>query len=561
MNTERMFKQIANMVDSVYLEDTVKNIQDILDVKSGPILTDLGVAKWKFSYNLPANVASFGTKNVEQEVIVQKDKYADETRGREKVVSVPNGGSIKFVYWPVEGKEWDEDEENTLRFMFELFFILYGRANLSALFEKVNFHDGVTGAPNRVYLFKLVGERLAAGDADEYIAGRVNIKNFKQVNDRYGSNVGDSYLAAFFKAVGIYMGTNECFARLGGDNFTIFIKKEHWGEVSKILENVEFDLDIGGSMRTFNPKLRAGLYQMKKGDGVHQLMQSINEAYQVSQMPDSPDFVWYEQHMSERGQRVRQIVEEFPKAMEKGEFVAYYQPKVLLETSTLCGAEALCRWVKDGKIVPPMEFIPILEKDGSITRLDFYMLECVCRDIAAWKAQGIVPGRISVNFSKHHLHNEKLGETIVSILDKYGVEHEYIEVELTEMSGYDNYDEMRRFVAYMKSQDVATSVDDFGTGYSSLNMLTDIRSDIVKLDKSFLDDIEAKPDVHKKLVKNIINMINELGMETLAEGVENAHQAEMLKKWECRMVQGYLFDKPLPVEEFTDRLINPQYEV
>lgn len=129
------------------------------------------------------------------------------------------------------------------------------------------------------------------------------------------------------------------------------------------------------------------------------------------------------------------------------------------------------------------------------------------------------------------------------------------------MSGYDNYDEMRRFVAYMKSQDVATSVDDFGTGYSSLNMLTDIRSDIVKLDKSFLDDIETKPDVHKKLVKNIINMINELGMETLAEGVENAHQAEMLKKWECRMVQGYLFDKPLPVEEFTDRLINPQYEV
>lgn len=560
MNNEKMFEQIIALVNAIYKSVGTEETQRIIESRAEGILSALGVGKWRRSFFSPATFTIKEDIDVTKEYTITEQDIDEENMLTRKFDS-PNGGRLVFDYYPVKGVRWSEEDKELLSFVWEIFFIIYGRGHLHSVYERANFYDVLTGAPNRAYFARAIVNNVAEGRVSDYSGGIMNIKNFKRINDRYGANGGDRYLTSFARYFMERVEEDESFCRLGGDNFAFFVKSARYKEFEQAMQNVSFKLQIGDELVEFSPKLRVGLYQMKTGDTFHQLMQSINEAFQIAKLPESLDYVWYQPYMLERGHRAREVADDFMGALERGEFVAYYQPKVLLDTKTLCGAEALCRWIKNGRVVPPMEFIPILEKDGSITKLDFYMLERVCTDIVEWKRQGLIPGRISINFSKHHLHNERLGEKIIGILDKYGVEHEYIEIELTELSGHDDYDDMRRFVSYMKSQDVATSVDDFGTGYSSLNMLTTVSADIIKLDKSFLDDINEKPLTHRNMVKNIINMINELCMDTLAEGVETEEQARLLKSWECKIVQGYLYDKPLPFYEFTRRLENPQYDI
>jgi EAL domain-containing protein (putative c-di-GMP-specific phosphodiesterase class I) len=265
--------------------------------------------------------------------------------------------------------------------------------------------------------------------------------------------------------------------------------------------------------------------------------------------------------MLDRVMHDKEVSTIFKKALLNEEFVVYYQPKVDLNNNQLCGCEALVRWVKDGKVMPPMEFIPVLEREGSVCKLDFYVFEKVCRDINQWLRQGIEPVRISTNFSKAHLHNRSFADDIVSIMRKYEVDSRYLEVELTEMSGYEDYDALSVFVDEMKDYGVKTSIDDFGTGYSSLNLLKDLNVDVIKLDKSFLNNIEKKGESDEIVIKSIIKMVTDLNMKVIAEGVETVEQAEFLKDAECCMAQGFLFDKPLPRDEFEKRLKDRQYTV
>lgn len=244
----------------------------------------------------------------------------------------------------------------------------------------------------------------------------------------------------------------------------------------------------------------------------------------------------------------------FPKALEQEEFLVYYQPKVSLPENRLCGCEALVRWLREGKIVPPMEFLPVLEREGSICALDFYVFEKVCCDIRKWLDTGIEPVRISVNFSKVHLHNLQLAEDIIAVMEKYSVDSKYIEIELTETLSYENYQTLIKFVDAMKKKGIHTSIDDFGTGYSSLNLLKDLNVDIIKLDKSFLQNIEKRNKQDEIVIKNIVNMVKELDMEVIAEGVETFDQADFLRNINCCMAQGFLYDRPLPQKEFQKRL-------
>mgnify|MGYP003294369310 CR=1 FL=1 len=205
-----------------------------------------------------------------------------------------------------------------------------------------------------------------------------------------------------------------------------------------------------------------------------------------------------------------------------------------------------------------MDFIPVLEREGSICELDFYVLETICADIKKWQDMGIDPVRVSTNFSKMHLHNKALAERIVSVINKYGIDSRFIEIELTEMTGYEDYDALAAFVAEMKAYGIHTSIDDFGTGYSSLNLLKELDVDIIKLDRSFFNNIAVNDDEnsHDRIViKNIVNMVKELNMEVIAEGIETCGQVEFLKDIRCCMVQGYLYDRPLPQEQFLDRLM------
>ena len=245
-------------------------------------------------------------------------------------------------------------------------------------------------------------------------------------------------------------------------------------------------------------------------------------------------------------------------SLYKGEFKAYYQPKVDTETYQIVGAEALARWEHEGRLVPPVEFVPVLEQNGMICMLDFYVLEQVCKDIRDWLQKGIEPVRVSVNLSRKHLANPNLAEDIMNVLNKYETESKYIEVELTETVDEAESAQLVDFMEKMKDKKVALSIDDFGTGYSSLNMLRSFPVDVLKLDRTFLNSLEENDRI---VLSNIIRMASELNMDVVAEGVENWQQMDYLKKMACKVVQGFLFDKPMPKEVFEEKLRTGKYEI
>jgi len=182
-------------------------------------------------------------------------------------------------------------------------------------------------------------------------------------------------------------------------------------------------------------------------------------------------------------------------------------------------------------------------------------LEMVCQAIQKWDKAGFEPIRISSNFSRRHLGNPHLVEEIVAIIDKYHVSHEYIEIELTESENFNDYKVLTKLVSDLKEQGISASIDDFGTGYSSLNMLKDTNFDIVKIDKSFIpmEYDYAQKQKDKMMFAEIVKMVKNLGMETIAEGIESKEQLDYLVEVGCDIVQGYLIDKPLPEKEFAAR--------
>jgi EAL domain-containing protein (putative c-di-GMP-specific phosphodiesterase class I) len=258
--------------------------------------------------------------------------------------------------------------------------------------------------------------------------------------------------------------------------------------------------------------------------------------------------------------REKQIADRFPTALAKEEFVVFYQPKVETDSYTIVGAEALVRWFSDGTIISPAEFVPLIERDGGICKLDFYMLEHVCQDIRKWLDKGMEPVRISVNFSRRHLTNPKLGDEIVEIIQKYQIPFRYIEIEVTETTDEEEQGMLSHFMNQMRLHQIATAIDDFGTGYSSLNILRSFPVDVLKIDKSFIDDgnITENDEI---VLTNIVKMARELNMDVITEGVESWEQVEFLHDIECNVVQGFLFDRPLPETEFEKKLGMRQYDV
>lgn len=462
--------------------------------------------------------------------------------------------AVTFKYYPPKGQKWTEMHKSMFLFMSRQLFLILERVKLVQLLKCITVTDLLTGALNMRGIHEIGGKLLKQGKLNEYTCIFLNIKNFNYINRAVGARRGDMVLREFVRLAQQKLNAEEYFARMGGDNFVLLAKKERAEGLLTQMNNVQITVPYGESMKTFDLRSRVGIYDMQKGQHLGEGINAASAAVHAAKVSGKTDQLRFNDAMLEQALRQKEVSQMFPKALENQEFVVYYQPKVTLEDNCLCGCEALVRWFRDGAMVPPMQFIPVLEWEGSVCKLDFYVLDQVCRDVQEWMAKGIEPVRISVNFSKAHLHNPDLAKKILAVLQKYDVPSRYIEIELTEMSGYENYETLLDFVRTMHESGVSTSIDDFGTGYSSLNLLKDLNVDIIKLDKSFLNNMENRKKNDVIVIKNIIQMVNELDMEVVAEGVETMEQADFLRGMHCCMAQGFLFDRPLPHDDFEKRL-------
>ena len=469
-------------------------------------------------------------------------------------------GNFHLTAYPEENYVFTPDDTETAEFIMDIIFMVLGRARMSSLLNEVAVTDGMTGVPN-VAGFMRFGNILTAKNTLQYYLGIfLNIKNFKFINQTIGPRNGDKLLTAFAQHTKQQLDSEEMIARLGGDNFMILVKKTHEKEFLHFLNTIQLKINIGTTTRLFDINVRAGIYKAEPETSMNDMMANANTALNIARGAVKEDIVYFRSEMKEASLHQKRVSNQFHLALQNREFVVYYQPKVDLTNNTLCGAEALVRWLQDGRIVPPMSFIPILEQEGSVCELDFYVFEQLCSDLRAWLDAGITPVRISSNFSKVHLLSDSLASDILNIMEKYEIPGKYIEIELTEMSGHDDKITLGRFVDTMKAHGIHTSIDDFGTGYSSVNLLKDLNVDVIKLDKSFLNDMELRTNKEEIVIRNIVNMIRELGMQVIAEGVETKGQAEFLKGINCLMAQGYLYDKPIPHDDFEERLLNRVYE-
>lgn len=253
----------------------------------------------------------------------------------------------------------------------------------------------------------------------------------------------------------------------------------------------------------------------------------------------------------------QQVEEMFRDGILNEEFQVFYQPKVELKKYSVCGAEALCRWVHNGEFILPYQFIPVFEKDGNIRELDFYMLRHVCEDMVKWKEKGYDLVVVSVNLSRVHIGDEKLVEKITDIIDSTGLPRNYIEIEVTETTTEVEYAKLKKIVSDLHDRGIRTAIDDFGVGFSSMSILHDLPWDIIKIDRGFIPVGDGSKEDRDRLVllKSLIMLSRSLGVECIAEGTETIDQIILLKENDCFMAQGFYFDKPLPRKEFEKRLI------
>ena len=470
-------------------------------------------------------------------------------------MKIRTGGTVFIKDYPY-GPGYSEEEIQTHRFIFREIFIQYNRTLAQCMLEKIMKTDINTGVASQDFLMYYAVNLIKNGRIGDYTGIFFNIHNFKYVNKVFDYSQGDVILRNYAQMVKSYLDSDEEIARLGGDNFVVICRNENASDFISKIKDVHMSHEFRSVKREIQLGVTAGIACLEGVDKPREVMARTSIAYQAARKTGAGSIVVYTKEIKKHLMDDQEILAAFPQALAAGEFVVYYQPKVRIVDKSIYGAEALVRWVRDGQVVTPARFIPQLEREGSVCRLDYYMLEQVCGFLKSRldKGQKIVP--VSVNFSRRHLEEIDLVERITGTIDRFGIDRSYIEIELTESEDYQNYEIMSSVIGRLKERGISTSIDDFGTGFSSLNMIKKVDLDTIKIDKSLIPFDDVNNNKHQDIVmfSSIIDLIGRLGKKSVAEGVETTQQLDYLEKLGCDIVQGYVFDKPLPKDEFEQRL-------
>jgi len=518
------------------------------------------IAKVVYKLVVPANPFTKDGEERHDVAYLREDVSGADTPAYVKTMVTGEKGKVWFEVYRTEGTaDFTEDEITDINAVLDVLTFHAARWRMINRIKDMQFIDGLTGLVNAGGFLTYIDSLIEKKELSKYNAYYFNLSRFSLVNRRFGSSETDKIIVRYTEAIQDFLIPGELLGRLGGDNFTALVLKERTEEFLQILSGVITYGMLGDKEMSVQISAVAGVVELDEnifecGSILNDAAMAMNVAKHVSKRP----FLFATQQMRAKGFKDKQIASSFMEALYNDEFKVFYQPKVSGQDYRIVGGEALSRWYRDGVMMPPMDFIPVIEQNGTVCLLDFYVLEQVCKDITQWLKAGLNVGRISVNFSRKHLSNPHLVEDIMDVLRKYDMAGRYIEIELTETVDEVESNLLIEFIKRMKYHKVRISIDDFGTGYSSLNMLRSFSVDVLKVDKSFLDNLDER---NKIVLSNIIRMAQELNMEVVAEGVETKEQALYLGSIGCHTLQGFLFDKPLPKEEFEVKLQNEVYSL
>lgn len=443
-------------------------------------------------------------------------------------------------------------------FLLLIVLILWQNKKSRRTLEWIALVDGVTGGMNRTCFEFRAGEEIRKAPAGSYSLVALDILGFKLINDTFGSEEGNRTLWYIHRVLQKHLGDGEIAGRISADLFSVLLKHRSQEEIQSWLEDLARDINSFNDHmeKKFFLPVSAGVYEIdESGLDMITIQDRANVARKRGRLEEKEGSLsacaFYSEVERMRMLRAKEIDNRKEQALTNREFLVYLQPKVDLNTGRVGGAEALVRW-KDPErgLVPPDDFIPAFERNGFITKVDLYVFAEVCRMLRKWLDQGREPVPISVNLSRVHLRNPNFLEEYQAVRDRYDIPPGLLEFEITETVAADHLDELIRVVRRLHELGYSCALDDFGSGSSSLNTLKDVPVDVLKLDRAFFSGAGVEDERGRSVVRSAVALARKLHMRTVSEGVENMAQVEILRKDHCDMVQGYVFSRPMPVDEF-----------
>ena len=421
-------------------------------------------------------------------------------------------------------------------------------------------HDSLTGLANRNLLHDRLNQAIAQAqrsDGSVWVIF-VDLDRFKVVNDSLGHKAGDVFLTVISERLQATLRDSDTVARLGGDEFVLVLPEFDANSlnanmVHRIMQVISLPIQIEQKEFSLNCSIGVAIYP-NDGDTANQLIERADIAMYRAKETGRNNFQFFTAEINERLLERLRIEEAMRNAVERGEFVLYYQPQVDLRSGEVIGAEALLRWQHpELGMVPPARFIALAEETGLIIEIGHWALRHACDQQVAWQCEGLGRLRMAVNLSARQFSQPELVQSIAQVLTESGMQAQDLELELTEGMMMADVENAITVLLDLKALSVQLAIDDFGTGYSSLSYLKRFPIDVLKIDRTFVNDIAESPD-DAMIVLSVISLAHNLHLRVIAEGVETEAQLAYLQQHDCDEMQGYYFSKPLPAAEFAQML-------
>ncbi|GGJ82768.1 putative bifunctional diguanylate cyclase/phosphodiesterase [Pseudomonas matsuisoli] len=425
--------------------------------------------------------------------------------------------------------------------------------------QRLSRYDFLTGLPNRQQIQLQLDPLLESASRHQRRVAVlcVGLDDFKGVNEKYGYEIGDQLLVLLADRLRMGCGNIGTLARLGGDQFALVQSElEYPYEAAELAQRMLDEIDTPFPFEHESISLRATIgitLFPEDGDSAEKLLQKAEQTMTLAKVRSRNRYQFYIASVDLEMRRRRTLEQDLYSAIEQGELSLVYQPQIDYRDHRICGVEALLRWNHPQLgFVPPDQFIPLAEQNGSIVQIGEWVLDQACQQLREWLDQGFVI-RMAVNLSTVQLHHAELPRLIDDLMRVYALPTGSLELEVTETGLMEDIASAAQHLASLRQSGALIAIDDFGTGYSSLSYLRSLPLDKIKVDRSFVNDLlESEDDA--MIVKAIIQLARNLGMQVIAEGVESLAQEQYLIAQGCHEGQGYFYSKPLPAQGCLDFL-------
>ncbi len=424
------------------------------------------------------------------------------------------------------------------------------------IFEKLAYTDPVTGGWNQ-YKFYQATDKIKFEEG-KYAIGYINIENFKYINDFYGREHGDIVLKFMNQMLGDMMQPDGIYARVLADRFVFLMPYIDYNSIKYNFETYisNIEINIAGFADSVVVKSTCGVYLADNDSGsIRDMVDKASIAEKRTRDDAKEPIMLYDDTLNAEFIKNQEMTANMKKALENNEFAVYLQPKVDINSEIPVGCEALVRWISPERgFIPPGDFIPLFEKNGFVTEVDFFVLEQVCKMLRRRIDSGLPVFPVNVNQSRLHVNDRMYLSMLQDMLNKYDIPMSLVVFEITESAFIEDSHTMIGLINKMKALGFNFSMDDFGSGYSSFNLLKDMPVDELKIDKEFLESTDDSKK-SRYIIEKIVQMAHGLDIRVVCEGVEREEQVEFLREIECDIIQGYYYSKPMTMEEYEKYLL------